>query len=554
MLGPIISAAHANKPLFVGPLMLVISLGGFGCISTLSFGPGIGPVPIGGPTAPLTAADVTAVITAAAKSLNDRKLVIAVTDREGNILGLFRKNRAVTTTQALLAGRLAQVDTNELAVSLARTGAFFSNDQAPLSSRTVRMISREHFPPTFDANGAVTGVKNTAPGALWDIENTNKGCVLSTAYNAGMAIAPPMNVLRTGPGIGIATIPGGVPLYKGNKLVGGVGVTGTTPDLSEFAAISGAAGAGFVLSAIPPPGEIFIDGVRLPFIHDDFSEPVLTTLLEFDLRRPFGTAPDAFMNLAVVGAFVPIPLLTDTTMTIGGTQPSLRPNVPEGWLVGPIGSPQISASEVAAIVEQTVIQANITRAAIRLPLDQPAKMVISVSDLNGRIIGLFRMADATVFSIDVAATKSRNVAYLSSLKRSILDLPGVPLGTAVTNRTLRFGSQPFYPQGIDDTFPGPFAPLRVRNQNFPCSQGFRNPGGPNQSGIVFFPGSVPLYKFGVVLVGGLGVSGDGVDQDDIVSAAGGRFLEPAPHLRADNQTLLGARLPWLKFPRAPQDR
>ena len=57
-----------------------------------------------------------------------------------------------------------------------------------------------------------------------------------------------------------------------------------------------------------------------------------------------------------------------------------------------------------------------------------------------------------------------------------------------------------------------------------------------------------------VVAGGLGISGDGVDQDDIVSAAGGRFLEPAPHLRADNQTLLGARLPWLKFPRAPQDR
>lgn len=531
-----------------------MTVAGLGCISTLSIGPGIGPVPVGGPTTPLTAADVTAVITAAAKSLNDHRLVIAVVDREGNILGLFRKNRAITTTQVLLAGRLDQVDTNELAVSLARTGAFFSNDQAPLSSRTVRMISREHFPPKFDANGFVTGIKNTPPGALWDIENTNKGCVLSTEYNAGLEIAPPMNVARTAPGLGVATIPGGVPLYKGNKLVGGVGVAGTTPDLSEFAAISGAAGAGFVLSPVPPPGEIFIDGVRLPFVFDDFSEPVLTTLLEFELRRPFGTAPDAFTNLNVVGTFVPIPLMTAPAQTVTGPQGSIRPNVPEGWLVGPLGSTQLSASEVAAIVEQSVIQANITRAAIRLPLDQPAKMVISVSDLNGRILGLFRMPDATVFSIDVAATKARNVAYLSSLKRSPLDLPGVSLGTAVTNRTLRFGSQPFYPQGIDDTLPGPFAALRVRNQDFPCTQGFRNPGGPNQSGIVFFPGSVPLYKFGVLLVGGLGISGDGVDQDDLVSSAGGRFLEPAPHLRADNQTLLGARLPYLKFPRAPQDR
>ena len=37
----------------------------------------------------------------------------------------------------------------------------------------------------------------------------------------------------------------------------------------------------------------------------------------------------------------------------------------------------------------------------------------------------------------------------------------------------------------------------------------------NQNGIVLFPGAVPLYKFingQKVLVGGLGVSGDGVDQ------------------------------------------
>jgi uncharacterized protein GlcG (DUF336 family) len=37
-----------------------------------------------------------------------------------------------------------------------------------------------------------------------------------------------------------------------------------------------------------------------------------------------------------------------------------------------------------------------------------------------------------------------------------------------------------------------------------------------------FPGSVPLYKNGV-LVGGIGVSGDGVDQDDLVSYMGRRL-------------------------------
>ena len=43
----------------------------------------------------------------------------------------------------------------------------------------------------------------------------------------------------------------------------------------------------------------------------------------------------------------------------------------------------------------------------------------------------------------------------------------------------------------------------------------------NQNGVVFFPGSTPLYKNGV-LVGGLGVSGDGVDQDDVGDFPGRR--------------------------------
>jgi uncharacterized protein GlcG (DUF336 family) len=511
-------------------------------------------VPPGGPTSPLTAGEVTAVITAAAAALSNDTLVIAVVDREGNILGLFRKNGAPATVNILLANRRLDVNCNELAVSLARTGAFFSNDQAPLSSRTVQFISREHFPPIFAFDGTVTGAKNTPPGALWDIENTNKGCTLSAAYNAGMEITPPLSVDRTTTGLGIAALPGGVPLFKMGKVVGGVGVTGigANQDLCEFAAISGAAGAGFAPNT-PNPDELFIDGIRLPFIRDDFTQPVLTTLADFEVIRPFGTIPHIFAALAEVGTFVPIPDLTALAAIVTGTQGSLRPNVPEGWLIGPIDSLELNSLDVQAIVAQAIIQADQTRAAIRLPLDRTAKMVIAVSNLAGDIIGLYRMPDATVFSIDVACTKARNVTYLSSLLRTPLDLPGVPMGTAITNRTLRFASQPFFPQGIDGTLPGPFAGLRLFNQENPCTQGF-GPPLPNRSGIVFFPGSVPLYKGGVVLVGGLGISGDGVDQDDLVSSAGGRFYEPIPNIRADNIDLFGVRLPYLKFPRAPEEK
>ena len=39
------------------------------------------------------------------------------------------------------------------------------------------------------------------------------------------------------------------------------------------------------------------------------------------------------------------------------------------------------------------------------------------------------------------------------------------------------------------------------------------------NGIQIFPGSVPIYR-GRMLVGGIGVSGDGIDQDDMITFLG----------------------------------
>jgi len=66
----------------------------------------------------------------------------------------------------------------------------------------------------------------------------------------------------------------------------------------------------------------------------------------------------------------------------------------------------------------------------------------------------------------------------------------------------------------------------------------------------FFPGAVGLYKNGT-LVGGLGVSGDGVDQDDFVTAGGSVGFEAPTAIRADQIFINGVRLPYLKFPRNP---
>jgi hypothetical protein len=70
------------------------------------------------------------------------------------------------------------------------------------------------------------------------------------------------------------------------------------------------------------------------------------------------------------------------------------------------------------------------------------------------------------------------------------------------------------------------------------------------NGITIFPGGFSLYRNGVI-IGAIGVSGDGVDQDDLISASGAASFLPVPAVRADQTQYRGARLPFAKFPRNP---
>ncbi|MDZ7825010.1 MAG: heme-binding protein [Gammaproteobacteria bacterium] len=81
------------------------------------------------------------------------------------------------------------------------------------------------------------------------------------------------------------------------------------------------------------------------------------------------------------------------------------------------------------------------------------------------------------------------------------------------------------------------------------------------NGIQIFPGSVPIYR-GDVLIGGIGVSGDGVDQDDMISLLGvhdagkdlgGAINNAPPGIRADRLVLPGKeeRLRYVSCPQAP---
>jgi len=471
-------------------------------------------------SSPLSILDVQNIVQAAAQAADSDTMVIAVVDRGGTVLAVYRKPNAPATDTGNFG---APVDANDLAVGLARTGAYFSNDQAPLSSRTVRFISGIHFPP---------GVTNTGNAALYGIENTNRGCTLSSNFLPGQAVQPSLALSgATGPGIitGKADLldsnpnavnPGGVPIFRGGVVVGGVGVVGVSTDVAEYAAFVASTSNG--LGPTPaPPGVVLLGGIALPFVNQ-------TT-------APTGVNPGTFTGTFLVG-----PLAS-------AGQP------PEGDLVAPAAGPLggLSVADVQGILNNAEATANLTRAAIRLPLGSRAKMVIAVADLDGTLIGLRRMTDATVFSIDVAASKARNMAYFNSASRTAADLNQVPVGTAVTNRTISFGAQPFFPPGIDGSSPGPFFNLYTQDVANPCTQGFE-PGAPNtnRSGIVFFPGSSGLYRNGA-LVGGLGVSGDGVDQDDYVAAGGAAGFEPPASIRADQLVINGVRLPYQKFPENP---
>jgi uncharacterized protein GlcG (DUF336 family) len=479
------------------------------------------PAPLRDPVV-LTSSDVAKVVEAAASSVNSEAMVIAVTDRQGNILAVYQKPNAPATAAANFG---VQVDTPDLAVALARTTSFFSNDQAPLSSRTVRFISGIHFPP---------GINLTSNAPLYGIENTNRGCSFNAEYILGKEFPAATTIAGTSPGLGILTgkanlddsdpsavNPGGVPLFKQGVMVGGVGVAGVPPDVAEFAAFSGSYNAGF--GAHPAaPGVVIINGISLPFVDQT-------------------TMPAGYGAGSADGKYL--------------REPVSSPNAPpEGYLVaaraGPLGG--LTQDEVSSIIANAVATADVTRAVIRLPIGARARMAIAVADLDGSLIALYRMPDATVFSLDVAVGKARNVIFFSGPNRTANDLPGVPMGTAVTNRTIGFGGQPIYPPGIDGTSPGPFFQLYEFDTLHPCTQGSDKTNPQYQNGIVFFPGSLPLYKNGV-MVGGLGVSGDGVDQDDYVTYGGGAGFYAPANIQADQIIDQGVRLPYQKFPRNPTD-
>ncbi len=418
---------------------------------------------------------------------------------------------------------------------------------------------------------------------------------------------------------GIATLPGGIPLFRdtdmnqiGDTLVGGIGVFFPGPDgyaTYEQGFVAGAgqtsaertnaskvleaeyiafAAAGGSLTAetveCPAPGAKVGDIAGIPPVDN--------------LDLPFGDITLVGIELEILG---PTPGIqgvrqsisfgqslgegtsngTDRQVTTGGDLYLAGTAVPDGWLVEAKAGVGITKADVEQIINEGIAAAEKTRAAIRVPVGSRTKMVLSVTDTTGEVLGLYRMPDATFFSIDVAVAKARNTAYYANAAalQSADQVPGVTPGVAFSNRTFRFLAEPRYPAGVDGSQPPEFSilnnssinPLTAENNGAPATAAAMNdtvlghdafsPGTnfhdmstplSKQNGVVFFPGSTPLYKNGN-LVGGFGVSGDGVDQDDVVTFLGAQGFLPQQNgtVKADEVFVNGVRLPYTKFNRNP---
>ena len=546
-----------------------------------------GAVPTPGPPTPsfpgnpitagnLTGDDVRTLIAqavSAAAALN-RAVTVAVTDKEGNVLGLFAMTNAPSNVIIRGGGSPGQVadpitglvpvglegtrlPSKFAAISKAGTPAFFGTQGNAFTTRTAAFIIQQHFPPRVDNQGS---------GPLYGVQYSSLPC---------------SDIKSPGLPLGLSADSGSMPVYKNGQHAGGIGIEGdglytldrdpSDSDLPFEEVIAVSAVRGYETPATIRGDNILVNGIRLPFVN---------------VGAPLAPATIPFANL---------PGQLDPAFPIRGAQPSQFIPATVGGIAGQvdpqffpfIGSPagganSLTASEVDTIISHAAQQANITRAAIRQPLGSSARVSIAVVDANGKVLGIFRTSDAPVFGFDVSVQKARGAVLASRpdagtmlraagfgsyVDRAAAD--GIPLngGIAFSDRAIGFLHRPFFPDGINNTAAGPFSrafpewsvfnvglqldlikanlQAALLGANVRCTSLAVAP-----NGIQIFPGSIPLYKNNV-LVGAIGISGDGVDQDDLIAAAGAQGFAPPAAIRADQFFVRGVRLPFVKFPRSP---
>ena len=589
----------------------------------------------------LSVGDVQRVVAHAAAEARLRNLpaVIAVTDRVGNVLAVFRMTGARATATTSAAPNGANMDAQNLtipaeagAIAKAVTGAYLSSGGNAFSTRTASEIVQQHFPPANSTAGLESG-------PLFGVQFSQLPCSdLSARYGAaGSAalIGPKRSPL------GLAADPGGFPLYKEGVLVGGVGVMadgvyGFDPDVTDVdtdpeEAIALAATLGFEAPVAIRADRIYVDGTQLRY-----SDAAYTALLGDGSATYAATDPGLGALVAVRGYFgTPVPVIL-AGAAYGSETSGIRPaTVAEftnrdafvltdgagtnrfpirgGSDASDVSAP-LTVAETTALLQEAFTVMSRARAQIRQPLDSRAQVSISVVDTRGVALGVIRSPDAPIFGTDVSLQKARTAAFFSGAQagaqlladpsadvRSFVPAARTFLNdpTALTGRIAfsdRAGgnlSRPYFPDGEVGRPNGPFSrPIAQFNAfstglqsaliltNLAQHLGFVSgasatdtpprctfipdaAAGQNrlQNGIQIFPGSVPIYR-GNTLVGAIGVSGDGIDQDDMIGFLGvnnaglrlGGFGNAPAAIRADTIVVpvgAGVRLRYVNCPFAP---
>jgi uncharacterized protein GlcG (DUF336 family) len=469
------------------------------------------------------------------------KAVIAIVDRDGRVILLRRADGSADPITATEKFR---------AVTKAGTAVFLSSNEQAFTPRTALFIIQQNFPP---------GVRNRPPGPLVGVGFSN------LAYSDINYFREVDNTTRI-PLTRLTGSPGGVPLYKNGRLFAGVGVFGdgidadfeteanyslvnNRADLDEAVALAGQ--LGYAPDARILATNVLIDGIRVPYVSTSAQSA----------RPPFaGSAP-------LVPATPPPAPITYPVVTLGGVTGELRPRTgvqagaatatvigdPAPGLIS--GQARLSAAEVEAILALAATRSQQVRAGIRLPAGRPAQVFISVvnNPANGTapiVLGTFRTPDATLFSWDVSVQKARTAVFYTRLS-----------GLAFSSRAVGFLAQKHYPPGIAGRAPGLYngqqETFSLRLLDLPGTvlpaplPPLPEPALPN--GTTIFPGGFPLYRNGI-LVGAIGISGDGIEHDDLIGYSGQLSFAPPPGLRADNFVYLNARLPYAKFPRDSEVR
>ena len=586
----------------------------------------------------LSVADVQNVIAHAAQEAQarGRPAVIAVSDRVGNVLAVFRMTGAPASAVTSSAPNGANVDAQNLtipaeagAIAKAITGAYLSSGGNAFSTRTASMIVQTHFPPAPSTAGLESG-------PLYGVQFSQLPCSdLSQRYGslgADAQIGPKRSPL------GLAADPGGFPLYKNGVAVGGVGVMSdgvygfdpnvldTDVDVEEATALAGTRG-------YEAPESIRADRIHADGTQLRYTDMPYTGLITNGTATYAATSP-ALGGLVAVRGYTPaVPVIAAGTV-YGSEASGVRAATsgefsnPNAFILtnglganrfpviaGTDGGGAITAAEGRAILEEAFTIMTRARAQIRQPLDSRAQVSISLVDTNGAVLGIVRSPDAPIFGIDVSLQKARTAAFFSHAQagtqllgdpsadvrgfvpalRTFLGDPNALTGThAFTDRANGNLSRPYFPDGEVGRPNGPLS--RPVAQFNPFSTGLQSaliltnlgqhlafvtgasitdtpqrctaipdvsPGRNRlQNGIQIFPGSVPVYR-GNQLVGAIGVSGDGIDQDDMISFLGLHFagvrvggIGNAPAaIRADNISVLvggsPVRLRYVNCPFAP---